>query len=42
MRIIKGDTKIDAPSWLVVLGIIGVVDVVQIIANATVIKKSSK
>lgn len=39
MRIIKGDTKVEVPSWLVLLGIAGLVDVVQIVANATVIKK---
>lgn len=42
MRIIKGDTKLEAPSWLVLLGIIGVVDVVQIVANAVITKKSGK
>ena len=40
MRIIKGDTKIEVPSWLAFFGIVGVVDIVQMIANATIIKKS--
>lgn len=42
MRIIKGDTRVDAPNWLVLLGVVGLVDVVQIIANAAIVKKSGK
>lgn len=42
MRIIKGDTKLEAPSWLVLLGIVGVVNVVDIISNAVITKKSGK
>lgn len=40
MEIKKGDTKIEAPSWLVMLGLVAVVDVVTVIANAAVTKKS--
>ena len=41
MRVIKGDTIVEVPSWLVLLGIVGLVDVAQIIANAVVVKKSN-
>ena len=42
MRIIKNDTRIEIPNWLVVIGVIGVTDIVQMLANASIIKKSNK
>lgn len=40
MFIKKGETEVSVPNWVAVLGLIAVVDVVGLIANATVVKKS--
>lgn len=40
MFIKKGETEINVPSWLAVLGLIAVTEVAGIVANAVVIKKS--
>lgn len=40
MMIIKGDTKVDVPSWVVVLSMAGLIDIAQIVVN-TIIKKSN-
>ena len=42
MKIIKGDTKIDIPMWIVMIGIDGLIDIIQIIANVAATKKSNK
>lgn len=40
MFIKKGETEINVPSWLAVLGLATVIDVVSIVANTVVVKKS--
>lgn len=42
MKIVKGDVKVEVPSWLIAVGIIGLADIVQNVASAAIIKKSNK
>ena len=41
MKIVKGDVKLEIPSWLIAVGIIGVSDIVQNVASAVITKKSN-
>lgn len=41
MRIIKNDSKIEIPAWLVLLGMAELIDIVQMIIKAVTTKKSN-